>query len=109
MVKAGGRERATVGKALGEGGVAVGAGGDRAEMRPLDSFGFGGVSLLKIDMEGLDDEVLAGAQRLIRESRPVILIEILGGRSYLGAPTLGHAPPACAEELEEIHATWQTL
>ena len=54
-----------VGKALGEGGVAVGAGGDRAEMRPLDSFGFGSVSLLKIDVEGFEDEVLAGAERLI--------------------------------------------
>lgn len=109
VVEASGREKATVGKALGEGGVAVGAGGDRAEMRPLDSFGFGNVSLLKIDVEGFEDQVLAGAERLLRESRPVILVEILGGRSYPGAPTLGYAPPATAQELKAIHATWRTL
>ena len=59
----------------------MGSGGDRAELRPLDRFGFQNVSLLKIDAEGFEDEVLAGAERLIRESRPVILIEILGGKS----------------------------
>ena len=107
QVKEGSWEKA--GKIPGESGLSVGAGGDRAEMRPLDSFGFGNVSLLKIDVEGFEDEVLAGAERLIRESRPVILIEILGGRSYPGAPTLGHAPPATAQELEAIHATWRTL
>ena len=48
-------------------GLPVGhaAGQDRAEMQPLDSFGFGSVSLLKIDVEGFEDEVLAGAERLI--------------------------------------------
>ena len=53
--------------------------------------------------------VPAGAERLIRESRPVILIEILGGTAYPGAPTLGFAPPAGPEELAAIHATWRTL
>ena len=43
-----------VGKALGEGGVAVGTGGDRAELCPLDSFGFRNISLLKIDVEGFN-------------------------------------------------------
>ena len=101
--------RAEVGKALGEGGVAVGAGGDRAELRPLDSFGFENVSLLKIDVEGFEDEVLAGAERLIRESKPVILIEILGGKSYPGAPTRGFHPPATPQDLQRIHATWRRI
>lgn len=97
------------GKVLGESGLAVGAVGDRAERRPLDSFGFGSVSLLKIDVEGFKDEVLAGAERLIRESCPVILVEILGGRSHPGATTLGHAPLTSAEDLDRIHSTWRTL
>ena len=106
MVKVG---EGRVGKALGEGGVAVGAGGDRAELRPLDSFGFQNVSLLKIDVEGFEDEVLAGAERLIRDNRPVILIEILGGKSYPGAPTRGLHPPATPQDLERIHATWRRI
>lgn len=62
-----------------EGGVAVGGGGDPVEMRTLDSFGFKDVSLLKIDVEGFEDAVLAGSIDTIRTNQPVILIEILGG------------------------------
>ena len=97
------------GMALSEGGVAVGSGGERVEMRPLDSFGFENVSLIKIDVEGFEDEVLAGAERLIRESRPVILLEIMGGKSYPGAPTRGYFETAGPEDLAAIHATWRTL
>ena len=61
-----------------EGGVAVGAGGDRVEMRTLDSFGFDNVSLVKVDVEGFEDAVLAGAIATIRANKPVILIEVLG-------------------------------
>jgi FkbM family methyltransferase len=68
--------RATAGN---EGGTGVGRGGDKAELRTLDSFGLRNVSLLKIDVEGLEDSVLAGAKRTIANSRPVIAIEIQGG------------------------------
>ena len=102
-------EGRAVGRALGEGGVAVGVGGDRAELRPLDSFGFRNVSLLKIDVEGFEDEVLAGAERLIRESRPVILLEILGGKAYPDAPTGGAHPPATPQGLERVHSTWRRI
>ena len=96
-------------KIPGESGLSVGTGGERAELRPLDSFGFRNVSLIKIDVEGFEDEVLAGAERLIRESRPVILLEILGGKAYPGAPSRGRHPPATPLELERIHATWRRL
>jgi FkbM family methyltransferase len=36
------------------------------------------VSLIKIDTEGYEPEVLAGAQRLIEEQRPVLYIEMGG-------------------------------
>ena len=75
----------------------------------MDSFGFENVSLIKIDVEGFEDEVLAGAERLIRESRPVILLEIMGGKSYPGTPTRGYFPTAGPEDMAAIHATWRTL
>ena len=62
-----------------EGGTGVGAGGDGAELRSLDSFHFERVSLLKIDVETYENEVLDGAVDTIRRNRPVILIEIMGG------------------------------
>lgn len=68
-----------------EGGTGIGAGGDRAELRSLDSFGFERVSLLKIDVEHYEDEVLAGAVETIRRNRPVILVEIMGGDDYATA------------------------
>lgn len=83
-----------------EGGVAVGAGGDRVELRTLDSFGFNDVSLLKIDVEGAEDAVLAGAAETIRVNKPVLLIEILGGVDY---------DTASSEQHERINATKATI
>ncbi len=48
----------------------------------LDSFGFENISLMKIDVECTEDEVLMGAQELISKSRPVIIIEIMGGYGW---------------------------
>lgn len=79
-----------------EGGTSVGEGGDQAELRTIDSFGFKNVSLMKLDVEHLEDQVLEGAQQTIAESKPVILVEIQGG--YL----LDTAPQ---EVLEKIAAT----
>ena len=62
-----------------EGGTGVGSGGDAAELRSLDSFGFERLSLLKIDVETYENEVLDGALDTIRRNRPVMLIEIMGG------------------------------
>jgi FkbM family methyltransferase len=70
-----------------EGGTSVGEGGDRAELRTVDSFGFKNVSLMKIDVEHLEEQVLEGARQTIAESKPVLLVEIQGG--YL----LSTAPP----------------
>ncbi len=79
-----------------EGGTSVGEGGDQAELRTIDSFGFKNVSLMKLDVEHLEDQVLEGARQTIAESKPVILVEIQGG--WL----LDRAPP---EVLEKIAAT----
>jgi FkbM family methyltransferase len=49
------------------------------ETRTLDSFGFRGVGFLKIDVEGHERSVLAGARETIRHDRPVLLVELLAG------------------------------
>jgi len=49
------------------------------EMVTLDSFKFENISLIKIDVEGLENQVLMGAYETIKKCKPVMIIEILGG------------------------------
>jgi hypothetical protein len=63
--------------ATNEGGTSIGMGGDFAFLIPLDSLQLSPVSLIKIDVEGYEDEVLAGAENTIRENRPYIIIELM--------------------------------
>lgn len=44
--------------------------------RTLDSCAFTNVGFIKIDVEGFEAEVLAGAHRTIHQSKPILLIEI---------------------------------
>ncbi len=69
-----------------EGGTGIGSGGDRAELRALDQIPFTNVSVMKIDVEGFEDNVLEGARLTIARWRPVIVIEIMGGNTYNSAP-----------------------
>lgn len=46
------------------------------ELRTLDSFGFEGVTLVKIDVEGHEYSVLLGAASLLASARPAVLVEI---------------------------------
>lgn len=45
------------------------------QMRTLDSFGFDGVDLIKIDVEGAEGLVLSGARETIRKWEPIIFFE----------------------------------
>ena len=45
-------------------------------LRTLDSFGFTDVSLIKIDVEGHESNVIEGAAVTLRAARPALLIEI---------------------------------
>lgn len=66
---------------VGEGGML----GQLAEMRTLDSFNLKNVSLIKIDVEGGEDEVIDGMTKTVQENRPVIIIEIQGGHPWESA------------------------
>lgn len=69
-----------------EGGIGLGKGGNKAELRPLDSYEFEKLSVLKIDVEGFEDFVLEGARQTILKHKPVIFIEIMGGHNWDAAP-----------------------
>lgn len=43
----------------------------------LDQLGLNNVALIKIDVEGMEEVVLAGAQKLIERDRPVLFVEWL--------------------------------
>ena len=45
-------------------------------VRTLDSFSLDDVTLLKVDVEGHEVELLNGATQTIRRNRPVVLIEV---------------------------------
>ncbi len=54
----------------------AGAGTVKVAQRTLDSYGFANVGFIKIDVEGFEDAVLAGARETIRRERPVMQIEL---------------------------------
>lgn len=80
-----------------EGGTAIGSGGDFAELIPLDSLKLHHVSLMKIDVEGYEDEVLAGATETISRDRPTIIIELMDG-----SPMLEQKRQATIKTLEKL-------
>jgi FkbM family methyltransferase len=51
----------------------------QVRLATLDSYGFENVGFLKIDVEGSEMEVLAGARETILTNRPTMLIELLAG------------------------------
>lgn len=52
----------------------------------LDSFGFEGVDLVKIDVEGFERAVLEGGEATIRRDRPHIVLEQKGNEAAYGEP-----------------------
>ena len=59
------------------GGVGLGAStnGEPVDVLPLDAVGLEKLSLLKIDVEGMEGQVLAGAMQTLKQCLPVIYLE----------------------------------
>jgi FkbM family methyltransferase len=70
-----------------EGSTGIGHGGDRAEMRTIDSFNFSNISFIKIDVERSEEQVLDGMVNTILTNKPVIVIELQGGYLWESAPS----------------------
>lgn len=68
-----------------DGAVSVGTGGDKVELRTIDSFNFSNVSMMKIDVEGYELQVLQGAQSTIRTWHPTIILEITKNQNEVKA------------------------
>lgn len=54
------------------------------EIQPLDFYGFSGVGLIKLDIEGYEYFALKGAENTIKESKPVIVFENKGHHKEYG-------------------------
>ncbi len=94
-----------------EGARALGGGsGEHAQLITLDSLNLDNVSLIKIDAEWMENAVLDGAKQTIARSRPVILIEIMGGFEFETAPPRVQARIAgTLKKLESLGYTTQRL
>jgi FkbM family methyltransferase len=58
------------------GGVSIGSGiGLDVEIKTLDSFNFENISLIKIDVEGFEEQVLLGGKQTIAKFKPIIYLE----------------------------------
>ncbi|MFH1019050.1 MAG: FkbM family methyltransferase [Pseudomonadota bacterium] len=72
------------------GGMALGGHqqGERVPLFPLDDLGLTACHFIKIDVEGMELDVLLGAQALIRACRPVLYVE--NDRQDKSAPLIRH-------------------
>jgi FkbM family methyltransferase len=85
------------------GGLIIGGdSGEQVALEALDGMGFQRIKLLKIDVEGMEADVLAGAAQTIRNCQPVIYIEnefkdksgqLIGMLQDLGYRMWWHLPP----------------
>jgi FkbM family methyltransferase len=58
------------------GDLSVGVGGEKIEVRTLDSFNLDRLDFIKIDVQGYEKFVLNGAENTIKTCKPTIIIEM---------------------------------
>ena len=89
------------------GGTAVGAEGEAVPLYRIDDFAFPRLALLKIDVEGMEGDVLRGAAGTVARHRPVIYVEndrqarapeLIRQIAAMGYRLYWHAPPLDAPE-----------
>lgn len=78
------------------GSASLGSGGSLVQLRQLDDLvqPLGPVHFMKLDVEGHEDRVLAGAQKVLRDSRPTLLIEWC--KAMAGPEPFRHIEPLLA-------------
>src|SRR5210317_865619 len=58
-----------------KGGLGIGKGGEKLDVKTLDSLDLPGLDYIKIDVEGAEGLVIQGAQETIKKYKPVICFE----------------------------------
>jgi FkbM family methyltransferase len=58
------------------GDLSVGAGGEKIEIKTIDSLEISKVDFIKIDVQGYEKYVLIGSKNTIKNSKPIIIIEM---------------------------------
>lgn len=76
---------------------------NEVNIRTLDSFNIDNVSVIKIDTEGQEDNVILGAANTIKKYKPVLVVEIQGGCTY------STATPEQKRAIEKTTALIQSL
>ena len=71
---------------------------------PLDDLIAGAVDFIKIDVEGMELDVLAGARRILAASRPKIMIEVFRHHIERFEQWLGLNHYRVAHRFEYVHA-----
>lgn len=69
------REAVSQNSLINYGGMAMGQGGEKVYTKKIDSFHFNHISLMKIDVQGMEPLVFYGARETIRSNLPVIFYE----------------------------------
>lgn len=72
-------------------------------VRTLDSFGLKNIAVLKMDVECMEDQILDGARETIMTSRPIMIIEIMGGFGNSKAPEVAKRIRHTISKLEAMN------
>lgn len=64
--------------------------GEGVKVKTLDSFNITSCNIMKVDVEGMEPEVLTGAMETIRKYKPVIYVEALNVRSLMSIMKVLH-------------------
>ncbi len=102
------------GKFKSAGGVADPIAETTVPVRSLDSLAREGgqpePDLMKIDVEGAEVDVIAGAARMLRKKRPVLLVELHGTNEAVDEElrALGYRPSVLGSHQPLPHAPWDS-
>jgi FkbM family methyltransferase len=88
---------------MSAGDLSLGAPAIDVPSLPLDRLGLNGVSLVMIDVEGHEPEVLAGARQLLERDRPWIIMKI---NLWCLSAYADHSPGAFVRTIWERFEVW---
>jgi FkbM family methyltransferase len=77
-------------------------GEDIVEIRKLDSYNFENISIIKIDVQGLEKRVILGAKETINKNRPIIYIEVEEEQLNI----YGDTQETLLSVLQELNYSW---